>query len=175
MILTGPEIARRRELGEITLEPFRDDFVNPCSFNYRLGPTLRTHDSTVIDPREPHPLRELVIPEDGIVLQPRRIYLGTTVERIGGTDTVPTLIGRSSVGRLGVFVQFAADLGNTGAAHHWTLEIEVVQPVRVYAGMVIGQISFWTTTGDISLYRGHFGRFDQATTPPPSHLAKCCH
>jgi dCTP deaminase len=98
------------------------------------------------------------------------VYLGTTVERIGASATVPSLIGRSSVGRLGLFVQFAADLGHPGAAHRWTLEIEVVQPVRVYPGMVIGQVSFWTTAGDLVPYTGRFGRIDQATVPPPPHL-----
>ena len=170
MILTGPEIVRRRAAGELTLEPFREDFVNPCSYNYRLGPVLRTHAVEPVDPRRDQPLAELVIPSGGIVLQQHRVYLGTTVEEIGGVDTVPCLIGRSSLGRLGVFVQFAADMGNTGASHRWTLEIEAVQPVRLHAGMIIGQVSFWTTVGDLTPYRGHFGRFDDATVPPVAHL-----
>lgn len=170
MILTGPEIERRRELGELHLEPFMPDFVNPCSYNYRLGPVLRTLGVKVVDPRAELPLVEMEIPSQGLVLKPRRVYLGTTVEEIGGSDTVPCLIGRSSLGRLGVFVQFAADMGNTGACHRWTLEIEVVQPVRLYPGMVIGQVSFWTTVGEVSPYQGRFGRIDEATTPPPAHL-----
>jgi dCTP deaminase len=170
VILTGLEIERRRRLGELHLEPFIADFVNPCSYNYRLAPLLRTLDVEVVDPRAGLPLVEMEIPPQGLVLEPRRVYLGTTVEEIGGSDTVPCLIGRSSLGRLGVFVQFAADMGNTGACHHWTLEIEVVQPVRLYPGMVIGQVSFWTTVGAVRPYQGRFGSIDEATTPPPPHL-----
>jgi dCTP deaminase len=170
VILTGPEIARLHRLGEITLEPFREDLVNPCSYNYRLGPVLRTHAGDVIDTRGENPLAETVIPSTGLVLRPGLVYLGTTVERIGASAAVPSLIGRSSVGRLGLFVQFAADLGHPGVAHHWTLEIEVVQPVRVYPEMVIGQVSFWTTVGALVPYTGRFGRIDQATVPPPPHL-----
>jgi len=40
MILTGTEIKKRVEKGEITLEPFSDDLMNPNSYNYRLGDTL---------------------------------------------------------------------------------------------------------------------------------------
>jgi dCTP deaminase len=171
VILTGPEIVRRRGLGQITLEPFEPGFVNPCSYNYRLGPTLRVHDSAVVDVRGEHPLSEFTIPANGIVLEPGRLYLGTTVEEIGATTLVPCLIGRSSLGRLGVWVQLAADMGNTGARHRWTLEITVAQRTRLYAGMVLGQVSFWTTAGAHAQYCGHFGRIDQATTPPPGLLA----
>jgi dCTP deaminase len=171
VILTGAEIVRRRGLGLVHLEPFNPAAVNPCSYNYRLGPVLRTLPEDVVDAHQEVRLLDLEIPEDGIVLQPHRVYLGTTVEEIGGYDTVPCLIGRSSLGRLGVFVQFAADMGNTGARHRWTLEIKVVQPVRLYAGMVIGQVSFWTTVGPLRDYRGRFGRFDEATVPSPEHLA----
>ncbi|MFD9688411.1 deoxycytidine deaminase [Kitasatospora sp. NPDC059088] len=171
MILTGPEIVRRRALGEITLEPFEPRFVNPCSYNYRLAPVLRVHESAVVDVEGAHALSEFTIPEEGIVLEPGRLYLGTTVEEIGAAALVPCLIGRSSLGRLGVWVQLAADLGNTGARHHWTLEIVCAQPIRIYADMVIGQVSFWTTAGQYMPYNGHFGRLDQATAPPPGLLS----
>ncbi|MGW0730874.1 dCTP deaminase domain-containing protein, partial [Streptomyces mirabilis] len=90
---------------------------------------------------------------------------------IGSTVFVPSLIGRSSLGRLGVFLQYSADLGNVGSCHRWTLEIKVVQPTRVYAGMTAGQVTFWSTVGAELAYAGRFGRINEATLPPPGLLA----
>ncbi|MGW5689218.1 dCTP deaminase [Nonomuraea sp. NPDC003754] len=171
MILTGPAITAEHRRGRITIDPFTPDLVNPNSVNYRLGPTLRMHRSTVIDPLGDHPTDEIVIPASGIVLWPRRVYLGTTLERIGSDHYVPSLIGRSSLGRLGVFLQVSADLGNLGATHRWTLEIVVVQPIRLYAWMIVGQVSFWVPDGAVRPYDGHFGRFSTAVTSPPRLLA----
>ncbi|MCC3773822.1 deoxycytidine deaminase [Streptomyces sp. UNOB3_S3] len=171
MILTGPEIVRQRRRGALTIEPFDTELLNPVSYNYRLGPALRTHRSAVMDTTAAHELAEFSIPDDGVVLQPGRVYLGITMEEIGSTQYVPSLIGRSSLGRLGMFLQFSADLGNLGACHRWTLEIKVVQPLRVYAGMVTGQVTFWRTVGVPRPYLGHFGTLNEATVPPAGLLA----
>ncbi|MFI6296641.1 dCTP deaminase domain-containing protein [Nonomuraea sp. NPDC050790] len=171
MILTGHAIAAEHRRGRIAIDPFDPDLLNPNSVNYRLGPTLRTHRSPVIDPLAEHPTDEIVIPAGGIVLHPRRVYLGTTLERIGSEHFVPSLIGRSSLGRLGVYLQISADLGNLGAVHRWTLEIVVVQPIRLYPQMIVGQVSFWVPDGPVHAYDGHFGRFSTAVTPPPRLLA----
>ncbi|MEU2514499.1 dCTP deaminase [Streptomyces syringium] len=170
MILTGPEIAQQRQLGALTIEPFDPAQLNPVSYNYRLGPALRTHRAAVMDTNAEHELTEFSIPDHGVELLPGRVYLGTTVEEVGSTRYVPSLIGRSSLGRLGMFLQFSADLGNLGACHHWTLEIKVVQPLRVYAGMVTGQVTFWRTIGAPRPYRGHFGAINEATVPPAGLL-----
>ncbi|WP_445517252.1 dCTP deaminase [Streptomyces sp. NEAU-174] len=171
MILTGVEIVRQRQLGTVTIEPFDPDQLNPVSYNYRLGPVLKTHRAPVMDTHAEHELDEVVIGEDGIVLRPGRVYLGTSAEVIGSTVFVPSLIGRSSLGRLGMFLQFSADLGQVGSCHRWTLEIKVVQPTRVYRGMCAGQVTFWTTVGDTLAYTGRFGRLSEATVPPAGLLA----
>ena len=69
------------------------------------------------------------------------------------------------MGRLGVYLQVAADLGNLGAIHRWTLEIVACQPIRIYAEMIVGQVSFWVPHGERFSYNGYFGKFDKATTP----------
>ena len=40
MILTGSEIKKYVENGDIVIEPFNEDQLNPYSYNYRLGETL---------------------------------------------------------------------------------------------------------------------------------------
>uniref|UniRef100_UPI001FF49043 dCTP deaminase n=1 Tax=Brachybacterium sp. Marseille-Q7125 TaxID=2932815 RepID=UPI001FF49043 len=129
---------------------------------------LRRYDTTplgVIDSLHPPATKELVIPADGLVLQPGQLYIGNTVERIGSSCYVPSLIGRSSLGRLGMYLQLSADMGNLGASHQWTLEITVVQPLRVYPGMVCGQVSFWVPTGEVALYDGLLGTLSAPTVP----------
>ncbi|MFD8261356.1 deoxycytidine deaminase [Streptomyces griseoluteus] len=171
MILTGPEIVRQRGQGALTIEPFDAGQINPQSYNYRLGPTLLVHRRQVADTRGDHDLEEITIPEDGMVLWPRTVYLGTTVETLGSSEYAMRLIGRSSLGRLGLFLQYSADLGHRGSSHRWTLELEATQPIRVYAGMTIGQVQFWETVGPPLPYRGTFGHRSVASVPPPGLLA----
>jgi dCTP deaminase len=164
------QIASEVHRGLITIDPFVIAQINPNSYNYRLGSILRTVEDTEIDTAKHQNSRMLEIPTEGIVLQPGRVYLGTTVERIGSHNFVPLLIGRSSLGRLGVFLQVAADLGQLGAIHCWTLEIVVAQSIRLYAGMIVGQVSFWQPTGAILGYKGQLGRCSEPMLPETGWL-----
>lgn len=150
MILTSTAIKAAWQQNEISISPFEESLLNPNSYNYRLGADLLIPNDEVLDPYITPSYKEIIIPSEGIELQPNVLYLGHTHEIIGSEKYVPSLIGRSSVGRLGIFLQITADLGQIGNAHQWTLEIRVVQPVRVYPLMRIGQISFWVPTGDTS-------------------------
>jgi dCTP deaminase len=161
VILTGAEIVRARSEGDVSIEPFSLRDVNPNSYNYRLGPDLLCLSGGEED-RIQQPVR---LPLDGYILEPGNLYLGITHERIGSRSYAMTLLGRSSTGRLGIFLNATADLGHTGSDSHWTLEISVVQPVRVYALMKIGQVAFWTVAGERESYRG---RYHRDRRPEPS-------
>lgn len=150
MILSGREIIEARRRHELTIEPFLSTEVNPNSYNYHLASEL-----LCISGQPPGPDRLVVEPE-GFVLQPGLIYLGATAEAIGSSAFAMTLLGRSSAGRLGIFLNATADLGHVGSSSHWTLEISVVRPVRVYSGMRIGQVAFWEVAGAIQPYRGRY-------------------
>jgi len=148
MILTGPEIVCAREAGDVSIEPFSAADVNPNSYNYHLGERLvqlRAND------REG---TSICIPGGGLLLMPGNLYLGATHERIGSRAYVTTLLGRSSVGRLGIFVNATADLGHMGSQANWTLEISVVQPIYIYPRMRIGQVAFWVVDGLPVFYKG---------------------
>jgi dCTP deaminase len=147
MILTGPEIRRQVSAGQIVIDPYDDEQLNPNSYNYRLGPM-------VLMPADQHyDLR--VAP---LTLLPRRLYLGHTAEVIGSVRFVTMLNGRSSVGRLGLYLNVSADLGQLGPAHRWTLELTVVQPLRIHFGMRIGQATFWEVDGPRTEYRGEYAK-----------------
>ncbi|GAA2695145.1 dCTP deaminase [Streptomyces lunalinharesii] len=165
MILTGPEITAAAHDGRLTITPFEPAQVNPNSYNVRLGPTLVTYTSPVIDPHQPNPTQTVEIGPGGYVLQPGELYLGHTLERVGSDTFVPLLFGRSSVGRLGLFVEITAPIGDIGFHGQWTLMLSPIRPLRVYAGMKIGQIMFFVATGTVAPYRG---KYQAATGPRPS-------
>ncbi|MDI2127156.1 dCTP deaminase [Yinghuangia seranimata] len=166
MILTGPEITAAAHDGRLRIVPFEPEQVNPNSYNVRLGPTLLTYTGPVIDAHRPNPTRAHDIdPVDGFVLQPGELYLGHTIEEVGSDTFVPLLFGRSSVGRLGLFVEITAPIGDIGFHGQWTLMLSPVRPLRVYAGMKIGQIMFFVAVGPIALYEG---KYQAATGPQPS-------
>jgi dCTP deaminase len=156
MILTGKEIARQRELGDIVLDPFDPERINPNSYNFALGSTLKMYVDAELDVRRENRAVTVEIPADGYVLQPDRIYLGHTEEVIGSTAFVPIIRARSGIARLGLFVHVTADLIDIGSVNQLTLQLHAVQPVRVYPGLVIGQVTFWSVLGDIDPYQGRY-------------------
>lgn len=165
MILTGPEITAAAQDGRLRITPFTPDQVNPNSYNVRLGPTLVTYTADVLDAHQPNRTTEFTISSDGYVLQPGELYLGHTLEEVGSDTFVPLLFGRSSVGRLGLFVEITAPIGDIGFHGQWTLMLTPIRPLRVYAGMRIGQIMFFASVGPVALYRG---KYQAAVGPQPS-------
>ncbi|MFJ9158107.1 dCTP deaminase [Streptomyces griseoviridis] len=165
MILTGPEINTAVADGRLRITPFDPKQTNPNSYNVRLGATLLTYATEVVDAHHANPTRTIRIDTDGYVLQPGELYLGHTVEEVGSDLFVPLLFGRSSVGRLGLFVEITAPIGDIGFHGQWTLMLSPIRPLRVYAGMKIGQIMFFVATGDIEPYRG---KYQGSAGPQPS-------
>ena len=113
MILTGEEI--RRRLGDdINIEPFNDKQLNPNSYNLTLHHELLVYEEVVLDLKQPNRFRRLEIPNDGLVLSPNQLYLGRTTEYTETKNLVPMIEGRSSLGRLGLFVHITAGFGDIG-------------------------------------------------------------
>lgn len=156
MILTGAAITAACATGEITIEPFCEDHVGPNSYDFTLGIRCKVYENSELDAAKDNPTRDFIVNSDGIVLEPGRIYLFNTAEIIGSSHFVPIIRGRSSVGRLGLFVHITADLIDIGSCNQLTLQLTAVQPVHVYPGMLIGQVTFWCVEGAIDHYRGKY-------------------
>ena len=103
----------------------------------------------VLDAKKHNTITHFEIPEDGFVLQPGTLYLGSTLEYTETHAHVPFLEGKSSMGRLGIDIHATAGKGDVGFCNHWTLEISCIQPVRIYAGMPVGQLIYFVVDGDI--------------------------
>ncbi|MFD7644664.1 dCTP deaminase [Kitasatospora sp. NPDC059795] len=172
MILTGPRIAEEVEAGRISISPFDPSFLSPNSYDFHLSSDIgwyrrRWWGGRTLDCRRPNPFTRSTIPEEGMVLRPGRIYLASTAETMGSEHFVPIIRARSSTARTGLFVHCTADLIDLGSINRWTLQLHAVQPVRVYPGQRIGQVTFWLPTGRIQLYRG---KYQGSTLPEPSQL-----
>jgi len=152
MILSGLEIAKQVELGNIHIDDFSPKRCGPNSYNLRLHNELLVYTEGVLDMKKPNETRRIIIPEEGMILVPGTLYLARTVERTATDVFVPMLEGRSSVGRLGIFIHVTAGFGDIGFNGTWTLEIQVIHPVRVYPWTEIGQIYFHTIEGEFKKY-----------------------
>lgn len=151
MILSGKEI--KNKLGkEIIIDPFNDQQLGPNSYNLRLHHELMIYDEPVLDMKKKHKTKTIIIPEEGIVLEPGKLYLGRSVEYTETDCYVPMLEGRSSIGRLGLFVHITAGFGDVGFRGFWTLEIFCVQPIRIYPGVELCQIFYHSIEGDYVRY-----------------------
>ena len=172
MILTGTEIDKQVKLGRIHISPYNPSDLNPNSYNFRLGKTLKVYDSYELDSAKPNSAREIIIPEEGYWLQPNVLYLGHTIEEMGSDNYVPIMQARSSIGRLGLYIYLNSGLGDLGFKKQWTLELHTIQPLKVYPNMKIGQMLFWIPHGKIVLYNG---KYKNSAGPETSQIWKDFH
>ena len=149
MILTDQEILNYMEKGLIKVEPFSLSCLGTNSYDVHLGSTLALYESDILDAKAHNKIKSFEIPAEGYVLLPDQFYLGVTHEYTETLAHVPFLEGKSSVGRLGIDIHATAGKGDVGFCNHWTLEISVKKPVRVYSLMPIGQIIYFETKGEV--------------------------
>ena len=149
MILSDTKILEYMKNGEIIITPFDIKNLGGSSYDIHLSSHLAEYVDTVIDAKKHNEIRHFEIPEEGFLIEPGKLYLGSTHEYTEAHKHVPFIEGRSSTGRLGINLHANAGKGNVGFCGHWTLEISTSIPVRIYAGMPIGEILFFTTDGEV--------------------------
>jgi dCTP deaminase len=149
MILSDTAILEEIEKGTIVIEPFDAKNLGSNSYDVHLGKYLAVYNDHSLDARKHNLITNFEIPHDGYVLQPNILYLGVTMEYTETHAHVPFLEGKSSTGRLGIDIHATAGKGDVGFCNAWTLEISCVQPVRIYAGMPIGQLIYFPVLGEV--------------------------
>ncbi|MGO1560856.1 Deoxycytidine triphosphate deaminase [Actinomycetales bacterium JB111] len=153
MLLSDHDIRSHIEDGRVRLDPFDPEAVQPASVDVRLDRSFRLFDNhryDVIDPSADQPdLTRLVEMDPGepFVLHPGEFVLGATYERVTLADDVAArLEGKSSLGRLGLLTHSTAGFIDPGFTGHVTLELSntATMPIRLWPGMKIGQLCFFT-------------------------------
>ena len=167
MILSGKEILRN--IGNnIIIEPFCETRINPNSYNLSLHNELMIYEDEVLDMKKKPKTKIIEIPNTGYKLESRKLYLARTNERTVTNGFVPMLEGRSSIGRLGLFIHVTAGFGDVGFDGYWTLEMFCVEPIIIYPNVEIGQIYYHTIEGEYEPYSS--GKYQKNDGIQPSML-----
>ncbi|MDH5719803.1 MAG: dCTP deaminase [Spirochaetia bacterium] len=169
MILSGLEIKNR--IGkDIIIDPYDPNKLNPNSYNLTLHNELLTYEEYPLDMKKSNKTKSIAIPPEGLILEANRLYLGRTREYTETHNLVPMLEGRSSIGRLGMFVHVTAGFGDIGFKGFWTLEIFAIQPIKIYPDIGICQIFYHSVEGDFEEYKS--GKYQNNKGIQPSMLYK---
>ncbi|MFT4637014.1 MAG: dCTP deaminase [Verrucomicrobiales bacterium] len=168
MILSDQAIREAIAAGDILIEPYKEEALGTNSYDVSLGKTLAIYRDEILDAKKHNEIDYFEIPEEGHILLPGKTYLGVTLEYTESHKHVPFLEGKSSVGRLGIDIHATAGKGDVGFCNHWTLEISVNQPVRVYEGMPIGQLIYFIVEGDVKILYSdkQSAKYNQRSTVP---------
>jgi dCTP deaminase len=168
MILTDKQILSDIQKGTIVISPFRRSALGSNSYDVHLGPWLAMYREEILDAKRHNHIHTFRIPKEGLILVPSKLYLGVTKEYTETHRHVPFLEGKSSIGRLGIDIHATAGKGDIGFCNTWTLEISVRQPVRIYAGMPIGQMIYFEVSGKVEVpyYRKRTAKYKKRTTKP---------
>lgn len=169
MILTGKKIIEEVENNKIEISPFNIEQVTTNSYDLSLGSAVIRYKCDVIDPKIETPYEEIMIPEEGLVLEAGDFVLGHSNEVLGSDFYVPLIHGKSGTARMGLFVHVTADLIDIGSHGVSTLQLYATLPVRLYPNMLIAQVSFWVPFGEIELYNG---KYQNSKGPMPSMTYK---
>src|SRR5258708_11215187 len=149
MILSDTRILEEIEKGTIKIEPYQRDCLGSNSYDVHLGKWLATYRDHILDAKKHNEIETFEIPEEVFVLYPHVFYLGVTDEYTETHAHVPFLEGKSSTCRLGINIHATAGKGDVGFCGNWTLEISVKQPVKVYKGMPVWQLIYFTVEREI--------------------------
>lgn len=164
-MLTGEQIIEAVKNGQIVIEPFDVNNVNPNSYNLTIGDKLIAYTDDILDCKNKNNFKIIPIPDDGYILSPNVIYLAATREYTENETYVPQISGRSSIGRIGLTVHSSAGLGAIGFKGTWTLQLTCIVPTKIYKGMQIGQIYFFPLIGDNNIkYRGYYNNRKEVKT-----------
>jgi dCTP deaminase len=168
MILSDKKILKAIETGDIVIEPYDRSCLGTNSYDVHLSKYLAVYKDEILDAKKHNQIEEIIIPEEGFVLQPGTLYLGVTQEYTETHNSVPFLEGKSSIGRLGIDIHATAGKGDVGFCNTWTLEISCVHPVRVYEGMPVGQLIYFCVEGEIENYynKKKNAKYNQRTIKP---------
>jgi dCTP deaminase len=156
MPLTGSEIAHEVAAGRIHISPYAAAQVRANAYRVNLADDLVTYTEDTLDAHRTPPSQTHTIPTEGTVLEPGRIYLARTAETIGSPHYAMTLEAERAVSNVGLWIEYSAPLGHVGVRIPWTLELTVVHPTRIFAGMAIGRVAFWEPIGALAHYRGRY-------------------
>ncbi|MEK7569488.1 MAG: dCTP deaminase [Patescibacteria group bacterium] len=149
MILSDSKILEEIKKGNIIIKPFNLRNLGGNSYDVHLSKYIAQYVDKTLDVKKHNKVRHFEIPKKGLLLKPGELYLASTLEYTETHKYVPFLEGKSSTGRLGIDIHATAGKGDVGFCGYWTMEISSSKPVRIYAGMPIGQLIYYAVLGKV--------------------------
>lgn len=161
MNLSDKTIVKELEIGNIIIDPFNPEHLNPNSVDLTLNPDYKMvdwewvktkEDGVYLDckDKEHNKWIDKVVPESGLVLVPNQLYIYHCNERIGVKNNIrATVMGKSSIGRLGLFVHVTAGFIDTGFEGSLVLEMVATVPIKIYPNQKICQVEFIRVEGEV--------------------------
>ena len=168
MILSDQSIRSLIGSGQLSVAPYEPDLVQPGSLDCRLGNHFlvacdqNRHGDAPLRLDQPMSYRE--IRSQHVTMQPRTFLLATTVQYIRLPPHLSAFVeGRSSIGRMGLFIQNA---GWVDAGFEGTITLELFNanslPIRLDANRRICQLVFCQMDQPAQApYRGKYMKQDQ--------------
>lgn len=145
MILSDKTLMKMLEQKELVVEPIEKEQIQPASIDIRLGNTFSIVEdtSTGIINLE-NEIKYKTITSDTYILLPNQFVLATTMEYFDLPDDLTAFVeGRSSLGRMGLFIQNAGWV-DPGFKGEITLELYNANrcAIELKAGRRVGQLVF---------------------------------
>ncbi len=146
MILSDRTIKELIGEGKLKVDPFSEELVQCSSLDLRLGFEIaRYRVEDFLDVKNPRwEIEKETLSEEGFFIQPKEFVLATTLEYVElPPDLTAFVEGRSSLGRLGLFIENAGWV-DAGFKGQLTLELFNANryPIKLYPGMRICQLVF---------------------------------
>ena len=165
MQLSDKDIKKAMEVGDVVIENFDSERLQPASYDVLLGKEFMVfdrHKLEVIDPREDMAkyMKKITIDseDDFFILHPGEFALGVTWDHVGVSDKLACeIMGKSSLARLGLIVHTTAGFIDPGNKLNITLEFVNTNslPIKLYPKMKIGQVAFFELTSPCERPYGH--------------------
>lgn len=160
MILSDVTLREKLDSGELVVEPLEDYLIQPASIDLRLGRHfLKVDENDFAVIRLDDPIKYVEMEMDEIIIPPLSFLLATTMEYIKLPQDLTAFVeGRSSIGRIGLFVENAGWV-DPGFEGELTLELYNAnrQPIRLVSGRRICQLVFAQMDRPASApYRGKY-------------------
>jgi len=159
MILSGKMIKEEVENKNIIISYFNESQLNPNSYDLRLDYEIGFYICDLLDVKKKNNFKKIKMEKSGYILNPGKLYLCKTIEYTKTDKYIPMINGKSSLGRLGLFIHVTAGYGDIGFSGNWTLELYSIHSIKIYPEMKICQIQFSEIKGDYELYNGKY--YDQ--------------
>ncbi len=145
MILSDKSIKDLISRGKLLIEPLTDNQIQPASVDLRLGCDFLKIDENLMEVMTlEDEIKYEKISRDEIVIPPSSFLLATTREYIKLPEDLTAFVeGRSSIGRMGLFIQNAGWV-DPGFEGQITLELYNANrlPIKLLAGRRICQLVF---------------------------------